>query len=158
MRNAVASIETYYERGMGFLFRLIDECPDELWGKKGGGFFYWQQLYHAFYCVDYFLLPAGSEFPEKPYSSAVAMFRETLDTVPAKDEIREYGAMMKAKADAWIAALDDGALGDRHEGMSERRKTEVTNAGVLTSLCGHNMYHVGCLDSVLRENGLKGVY
>ncbi|NLK19951.1 MAG: DinB family protein [Synergistaceae bacterium] len=158
MRDVVASIESYYERGMGFLFRLIDECPDELWGKKGGGFFFWQQLYHAFYCVNYFLLPAGSELPEKPYGRAAAMLSETIDTVPSKDEIREYGREMKANADAWIAALEDGALGDRHEGMSERRKTELNNASVLTSLCGHNMYHVGCLDSVLRENGLKGVY
>lgn len=158
MRDVVAPIESYYERGMGFLFRLIDECPDELWGKKGGGFFFWQQLYHAFYCVDLFLLPAGSELSEKPYGRAVAMLSETIDTVPSKDEIREYGREMKANADAWIAALEDGALGDRHDGMSERRKMELTNVSVLTSLCGHNMYHVGCLDSVLRENGLKGVY
>ena len=158
MRDAVASIESYYERGMGFLFRLIDECPDELWGKKGGGFFFWQQLYHAFYCVNYFLLPAGSELPEKPYGRAAAMLSETIDKVPSKDEIREYGRELKANADAWIASLKDGALGDRHDGMSERRKTELNNAAVLTSLCGHNMYHVGCLDSVLRENGLKGVY
>ena len=158
MRDVVASMESYYERGMGFLFRLIEECPDELWGKKGGGFFFWQQLYHAFYCVNYFLLPAGSELPEKPYGRAVAMLSETIDTVPSKDEIREYGREMKANADAWIASLEDGALGNRHDGMSERRKTELNNASVLTSLCGHNMYHVGCLDSVLRENGLKGVY
>ncbi|MGI6783343.1 MAG: DinB family protein [Aminivibrio sp.] len=158
MRDVVASIESYYERGMGFLFRLIDECPDELWGKKGGGFFFWQQLYHAFYCVNYFLLPAGSELPEKPYGRAAAMLSETIDKVPSKDEIREYGREMKANADAWIASLEDGTLGNRHDGMSERRKTELNNASVLTSLCGHNMYHVGCLDSVLRENGLKGVY
>ena len=58
MRTAVTSMETYYERGMGFLFKLIDECPEELWGERKGGFFVWQQLYHAFYCVDYFLLPS----------------------------------------------------------------------------------------------------
>jgi len=158
MRTAVTSMETYYERGMGFLFKLIDECPDALWGERKGGFFVWQQLYHAFYCVDYFLLPPDGEMPEKPYGRAVAMFSEEADTPLSKDELRAFGKDMKAKADTWIASLDDAALGQRHEGMSARKKAEMSNAVVFASLCGHTMYHVGCLDSVLRESGLKGVY
>ena len=66
MRNVVNGMKGYYERGMEFLFRLIDECPDDLWTKKGGGFFYWQQVYHAFYIVDFFLLPPDGRCRIRP--------------------------------------------------------------------------------------------
>lgn len=158
MRSAVTAMQGYYERGMEFLFRLVDECPDDLWKKKGGGFFYWQQIYHAFYCIDYFLLPPDGKMPEEPYGGAVAMFNEAPASAPSKETVKQFGTRMKTKADAWIASLDDGALGKRHEGMSVRRKEDVNNAAVFASLCGHTMYHVGCLDSVLRGHGLKGVY
>ncbi len=65
---------------------------------------------------------------------------------------------MKEKADAWIDSLDDGALSCGMRGCLPGRAREMANRAVFVSLCGHNMYHVGCLDSVLRENGLKGVY
>ncbi len=158
MKNVVNGMKGYFDRGMEFLFRLVDECPDDLWTKKGGGFFYWQQVYHAFYCVDYFLLPPDGEMADEPYGRAVAMFSEVPPVPPSKETVREFGAVMKKKADEWIASLDDGALGLRHEGMTARKKAETCNGAVFASLCGHNMYHVGCLDSVLREHGLKGVY
>jgi len=158
MGNTVDGIRQYYERGMTFLFRLVDECPDDLWGKKGGGFFFWQQVYHAFFCIDYFLLPPGEEIPGGAYGRAAAMLSEDCSVIPPKEEIRAFGMRMKEKADAWIDSLNDGSLGMRHEGMSARKGAEMSNGAVFASLCGHNMYHVGCLDSVLRENGLKGVY
>ena len=158
MRTAVIGMKTYFDRGMEFLFRLIDECPDDLWKKKGGGFFYWQQVYHAFYCVDYFLLPPESEMADEPFGRAVAMFSEIPASAPSKETVRKFGVSMKKKADEWIAFLNDEFLGLRHDGMSVRRKAEMNNGAVFVSLCGHTMYHVGCLDSVLREHGLKGVY
>ena len=86
------------------------------------------------------------------------MFSEVPASAPSKETVREFGAVMKKKADEWIASLNDESLGLRHEGMTARKKAETCNGTVFASLCGHNLYHVGCLDSVLREHGLKGVY
>ena len=158
MRKAVSGMQGYYERGMGFLFRLAEVCPQDLWAGKGGGFRFWQQLYHAFWCVDYFLLPPDGSPPEKPFGRGVALFTEEPGRIPSREEILTFGNLMKARADEWIAGLDDMALGEVHAGFTSRKGSEITNAAVFTSLAGHIMYHVGCCDSVLRDNGIKGVY
>ena len=93
-----------------------------------------------------------------PGSIDVAMFRESPKEVLSKDAIREFGKAKKALADAWLDKLTDEALTQNHEGSSARRNMEVTNAMVLSNMIAHNFYHVGCNDTVLRENGHLGVY
>ncbi|MDR1621321.1 MAG: DinB family protein [Synergistaceae bacterium] len=158
MQDVVKELRKNYERGFGFLFQQIEEAPDEAWKAQAGKWYYWQHLYHAFVCIDFFILPAGGSVDLGPGSLDVAMFKESPKEVLSKDAVREFGKAKKAQADAWLDKLADEDLAQKHEGSSSRRNMDVTNGMVLSNMIAHNFYHVGCNDTVLRENGHLGVY
>ena len=158
MNDIVKEMRGSYEKGFDFLFRQIDECTDEVWNAATGNFHYWQHIYHAFACVDFFILPPGGGIDAGPYSFEVVMFREAPENAPSREVIREYGKRKKAAADAWIDGLKDADLPLRHEGFSSRKNADLSNATVLSNLATHNYYHFGCNDSILREHGFPGLY
>ncbi|MDR1978517.1 MAG: DinB family protein [Synergistaceae bacterium] len=158
MKDIVGELRKNYERGFGFLFQQIEEASDEAWKAKAGKWHYWQHVYHAFACVDFFILPVGGNIDLGPGSIDIAMFKESPKEVLSKDVIREFGKAKKASADAWLDGLTDEALAQKHEGSSARRNMDVTNGMVLSNLIAHNFYHVGCNDTILREKGHLGVY
>lgn len=157
MRDTVQALAGSFERGFMLLSKLLEDCPDELWGKRGKGFPYWQHLYHVFDVMDFFVLPRDGAFGPRPCTADESMFRSTPDTPLSKDELRSFGQRMKADADRWIQSVSDADLAKKHEGCSSRMGADMTNATVLALLIGHNMYHIGCLDTIRREAGLKGV-
>ncbi|MDR3265886.1 MAG: DinB family protein [Synergistaceae bacterium] len=158
MKDIVRELRNNYERGFDFLFRQIDEASDAVWQAKAGKWVYWQHIYHAFVCVDRFVLPANAEPDAGPAGLDIAMFKETPKEHLSKDVVRQIGRTAKAHADAWIDGIEDADLPKKHEGLSQRRGTDVSNAVVFASLIGHNFYHVGCNDTTLRESGHLGVY
>ena len=158
VQDIVKEFRKNYERGFGFLFQQIEEAPDGVWKAKAGKWYYWQHLYHAFTCVELFVLPAEGKVDIGPGSIDIAMFRESPKEVLSKDVIREFGKAQKALADAWLYKLADEDLALKHEGSSARRNMEVTNGMVLSNMIAHNFYHVDCNDTVLRENGHLVVY
>ncbi|GHS97472.1 hypothetical protein AGMMS50276_17590 [Synergistales bacterium] len=160
MKGIIEELRKNYERGFGFLFQQIEEASDDLWKARAGQCSYWQHVYHAFVCVDYFTLPVGADLDPGPGTLKVAMFEELPESGNplSKDAVREFGKRKKAQADAWLDGLNDDDLPKKHEGCSARRKTEVTNGMMLSNLIAHNFYHVGCNDTTLRENGRSGVY
>ncbi|MDR2529849.1 MAG: hypothetical protein LBD04_12675 [Synergistaceae bacterium] len=158
MKEIVGELRKNYERGFGFLFQQVEDASDKVWVAKAGKFAYWQHLYHAFVCVDFFILPAGKEMDLGPSTREVAMFAELPGKPLSKEVIHEFGKKKKAEADAWLNALKDEDLPKKHEGASLRRNMEVTVGMTLSNMIAHNFYHVGCNDTTLRENGHPGVY
>ena len=158
MKDIVKDFRANYERGFDFLFKQIEEASPEVWIGNAGRFYYWQHIYHAFACIDLFILPPGQDMETGSYSREVVMFREIPKEIPSKDAIREYGKKKKANADAWVDSLSDEDLPKTHEGMTSRRNEAFSNARALSNLIAHNFYHVGCNDTTLRENGHEGVY
>lgn len=152
MRAVTESLKVTFDRGWGFLNQIIEVAPENVWVKTGGGYPFWQQVYHCFACVDFFIAPAGDNMDD-----AVAMFKTTPAEAMSKGEVKAFGEKMKAKADAWIAGLDDAALAATNEGLSARRGMPMTNAVAFSAMIGHSSYHVGGCDAVLRDNGEKGV-
>ncbi|MDR3231766.1 MAG: DinB family protein [Synergistaceae bacterium] len=158
MKDIIRELRNNYERGFDFLFQQIDEASDAAWQSKAGKCAYWQHIYHAFVCVDRFVLPADAKIDIGPETLEVAMFRETPKAPLSKDVVRQIGKAAKAHADAWIDGLQDEDLAKKNEGLSGRRGTDVSNGTTFASLIGHNFYHVGCNDTTLREGGHLGVY
>ena len=157
MKTITDSLKASFDGGWNYLNELIDVCPDSVWTKKGGGFVFWQQLYHCFYCVSLFILPKGGVIQPGPWGAEVAGFKAEPTVTPTKAELRAYADKKKAEADAWIATLNDANLATEHEGLTARFETPFTNAGVLVLMDKHSFYHVGSCDAVLRDNGEKGV-
>lgn len=157
MRAITDSLKANFDRGWGLLDQIIEVCPEAVWSKKAGGFLFWQQIYHCFGCVDYFIGPKDGTLDAGPLGMDTVMFKACPEATPSKAEVKAYGDQMRAKADTWIAALDDAALAQTHEGFSARRGAPMTNGMVFSIMSGHSMYHVGGCDVILRDNGEKGV-
>ena len=145
-----------------FAFSLVDKflqvCPDEIWAKKFGGWPVWQQLYHPFASVDFFLRP--QEAPPEPslFEEGVAELKKTPDKTPDKALLAELIAKAQARVSLYLATLNDETLTKLNEGPSARMGREMTHAAVIALIVGHTMYHLGACDAALRESGMPGVF
>ena len=157
MKAVTESLKANFDQGWGLLMQEIEVCPETVWGKKGGGFVFWQQIYHCCWAVDLFTLPKDGTPEPAPWGEDVAGFKAEPKKTPSKAELKAYAAKMKARADAWIAALNDAALTQLNEGLSARWGSPMNNAMALALMSGHSSYHVGSCDAILRDNGGKGV-
>ena len=157
MRAITDDLKASFDQGWKLMDQIIDVCPEAVWGKKAGGFVFWQQLYHCFACVDYFLMPKDGAIDAGPQGMEIAMLDKEPTAKVGKEEVRAYAAKMKAKADAWFETMDDESLSLHHEGFSARRGGPVSNAMLIAIMSGHSQYHVGGCDVILRDNGEKGV-
>jgi len=152
-----------FERAHGLMAQFIEVCPDDVWAKKFGGWPVWQHVYHTLGCHQFFTLQEGEAPEQGLYPPEVHSFRSTPDAAPLKKDIQEYGARMKAKADAYLNALQDADLPAVNQGLTARMKAlgvprEFSHSQTLATLSGHILYHLGTCDAVLRERGMKGVF
>ena len=153
---------TAFEHAYGMVTQFIEVCPEDIWTKKFGGWPVWQQVYHAL-CYQFFTLQDGETPEQELYPPDVGSFQSTPDVAPAKKDVLEYAARMKAKADAYINSLRDADLPIINLGLTARVKAfgmshEFSHSQTLAMLSGHTLYHLGSCDAALRERGLKGVY
>jgi len=158
MKDLVNGLKNNCEKGFNFLLKQIDVASDAVWTAKSGKIKYWQHIYHAFACVDFFVTPANEIIDLGPGTIDIVMFEDCPDNPLSKEIIREYGLRKIDGAYAWIDGLEDADLAKRNEGNSIRKKMDINNVMVISGLAGHLLYHVGCNDSILRENGYEGVF
>lgn len=157
--NTLNALKGNFDATHGMLLKFIEICPDTVWSKTSGGFPVWQQVFHAFACYDFFVrddqaAPTALMYAEK--EGDVVAFKER-PAAPTKDEVIQAGEKAKKMVDDFVAKQNDTTLSDKHTGISARLGNEMSNAGMLGFLAAHNLYHLGCCDSALREEGLSGV-
>ena len=157
-RIIVQSLEGSIQHAFGLVNEFLKVCPETVWAKKFGGWPVWQQVYHTFAVIDFFL-PEQDAAPEAPlFASDVVKLKVTPPETPEKNVIQTLVAKAQTRAGAYAASLDDDALVQKNEGLSARFGREVTHAGTLALIGGHTMYHLGSCDAALREQGLPGVF
>lgn len=157
-RVIVQSLEGGIRHAFGLSNEFVKVCPGDLWGKKFAAWPVWQQLFHSFASVDFFLRAAGAAEEPPLFQPGVAELKETPLDVPAKLLVQEFMEKAQKRVLDFAATLDDASLGLKHEGLSSRAGREFTNAGVLALIASHTMYHLGCCDAALRDQGLPGVF
>ena len=148
-----------FERAFGLLESQIDMCPEHLWESKAGGYPYWQHLLHAFACMEFYALPEGSgalTLTSEPFD--VVLLTAAPERAMSKDEVRALAAKVGQAARAFIARQSIDTLNAAHPLMTQRRNKPQTMQHALMALGRHALYHVGCLDTFLREHTGKGVY
>ena len=152
---AVVVVDTLRER-FDFIYELlekdIDGCPDTLWNTKTGGYYYWQQIVHAYGIIDYFI----GTTPQTTYAADEVRLLKDGVTVPSKAEVLSLAKNMRAAAHTFFDGMTDATLLERNEGRSQRAGYEVSHLSAMISLIGHGFYHVGACDALLREHGGKG--
>jgi len=157
-RIITQSLEGNIMRAFTLANEFVNVCPEDVWGMKFGGWPVWQQIFHPFAVLDFFLR-APHEHPEPPlFEPGVAeLKKEPLDP-PAKLLIKEYFEKNQERTRQYIANLDDSALATKHEGLSTRFGRDMTQASALSLIAAHVMYHLGACDAALREQGHPGVF
>ena len=152
------SLEGNVLHAFGLANEFLKVCPDEIWAQKFGGWPVWQQLFHAFTAIDFFLRPADAA-PEAPlFGEGVGDLKEPAQNTPSKAAVQDYIEKAQAKVREYIAGLDDAALAKNNEPVAGRFGREITHAGTVALIASHTMYHLGSCDAALRENGKPGVF
>ena len=132
---------------------MIDQCPEDLWNEKKGGFVFWQQLLHAFTGVNFWMRLQIGLFVE-PFTGRKVHLE--LDQDPeeqlTKGDLLRYKDDVKAMAEAFFEEKDDDSLG---EGALVCDK--ISNLDVIFMQVRHIQYHVGHCNSILRENAREAV-
>ncbi|MDR0881800.1 MAG: DinB family protein [Candidatus Adiutrix sp.] len=144
------------DKSFDLLNQFIETCPDNIWAENNGGWPVWQQVYHALSVVGFFTgfnegLPALAE-PE------VASLKKTAPNTVARDQLKTALTAARATVEKYIASISDDDLTKRNEAVFAAVQWDITHAFTLSTLAGHNLYHLGSCDAALRDHGLKGVF
>jgi len=91
MTHVIDSCREHFFMSFSMLEKMIEQCPEEVWNIKAGGFVFWQQLVHALSSVNFWMRKPGGVFVE-PFAER-KVYPE-LDQDPegfvSRDELREY--------------------------------------------------------------------
>jgi len=147
-----------FERFHNFLLQQIEVCPQEVWQSKNGGYYFWQEQVHAFYCVQLYALPDGQAEDDFGIGRNAALLREEYPKAISKQEVLEIAGKMKAMAYAFMEKITQADLLRPHPVLTRFLGKDRTNVAALIAMVRHYNYHLGCCDSVLRSYGLPGVY
>ena len=157
MDPVIQTFKNDFDRFYDMLIMQIDVCPDNLWTAKEGGYFYWQQVLHAIGVTEMYTVKDGDKFSPK-YGMPVIMLSEEPADYLSKDELRELALDVREKVYDYLNSLKPEQLLTLHPFFTKALKKDTNYLAMLIALVRHLCYHIGCLDSVLRNNGLKGVY
>lgn len=152
------SLEGNVLHAFGLVNEFIKVCPDNIWGEPYGRWPVWQQLYHCFAAIDFFLRPKDAPESAGPVPGPIGDLAEVAEETPARQLIKDFIEKAQARSREYMAGLDDAALAARNEGLSARMGRDVTHAATVALLASHTMYHLGSCDAALRQNGLSGVF
>lgn len=152
------SLQGNIQHAFQLMDAYIETCPDKVWAKKFGTWPVWQQYYHAFTAIAFFLQQPGDPEETPPIAPLVGGLKEIATETPDKKVIKSYAQNMQAKALKYASELDDAALCLKNEGLSARFGRDISHAGTLALIASHTLYHLGSCDAALRENGIPGVF
>lgn len=145
--------KTQFDLSFSMLEKMIDQCPEDLWNEKKGGFVFWQQLLHAFTGMNFWMRQEGGHFVE-PFAGRNV--HPELDQEPeaqlTRGDLLGYKDAVKAIAEAFFEEKDDDWLGERASVYDK-----IRNLDVIFMQVRHIQYHVGHCNSILRENGREAV-
>lgn len=157
-RILVQSIEGGVFHAFSLCNEFLKACPEKVFAAKFGGWPVWQQLFHSFASIDFFLRPDGAPEEAPLFKPGVAELKEGPAEAPAKEVVLEFMEKAQKRVQEYAAGLDDAALALKNEGLSGRIGRDMTHAATLALIGSHTMYHLGSCDAALRENGLPGVF
>lgn len=154
----VAAAQGPFQNAFGLLTKYIDECPEEIWLEKNGGWPVWQQVVHALSALGFLADQPGDTPIAPPCAPDVAQLATQGTTPVSKADVKAYVEKCKARVDAYIASLSDGDLAANNEALTARIGFPVPHVSTLGMLASHTLYHLGSCDAALRDHGRPGVF
>jgi hypothetical protein len=139
-------LKRHFDPSFEMLERLIDGCPDDLWLRI------WQQVYHTLFGIEFWFRLEDGEVKPPDWGKDVS---PELDYQPGdhltRNELRDYAAKMRAKAEAFFQAICDRPFGPC------AIYDKITNADVVMMQVRHFQYHIGDCNSILGSRGVRAV-
>ena len=153
MNSIIKTSKTQFFLSFSMLESLIEQCPEDIWNIKAGGFVFWQQILHTLTGTNFWMRKPGDKFTE-PFSER-KVYPE-LDNEPignvTREEMLEYKVQVKILCTQFFENKDDvWILGNSHI------FDKISNMDIVIGQIRHIQYHVGHCNSILRERGLKAV-
>ena len=153
MNRIAVTCKTHFFLSFSMLEKLIEQCPEDIWDIKAGGFVFWQQILHTLTGANFWMRQPGSDFKE-PFAER-AVYPE-LDQEPAgrvsREEMILYKDTVKSLCEKLFEGRDDAWLTEP-SGIYDR----ISNLDVILGQIRHIQYHVGHCNSILRDRGRKAV-
>jgi hypothetical protein len=141
---------------MGKIKKLIQECPDNLWNEKSGGWPVWQHVAHSISASDFFTPGPPTAFDPPLTKDLIQLNVQGTEAVPKK-VILDYYNKVETKVGDYLNGLNDIDLTKPNENTAKiGLNWDISRTIVL--LAAHPLYHLGYGDAVLRNNGLKGIF
>ena len=150
MNDTLQMFHTSISKTLTMLMSDIDNCPMELWEKKVGGDFYWQQIYHAFASLHLFLKDDSSQ--ELPLSENAADLKGNFTGgTPTKQLVKQVGQMVMRHTERYFESIHPDMLATKLNFFDN----VVPLSDILMMCCTHLSYHLGLCDGALRDAGAK---
>lgn len=147
-----------FDRFHDLLVKQMPLFPTELWTRKSGGYPVWQQYFHTMFCIELYAMPASGAPLRHPFDREVALLVKIPETSMSVEEMLELSETMKALAHSYMDGLSADDLAKPHLKLSQLLGGVKTHQNALIGLVRHHCYHLGCCDSILRDNGIPGAY
>jgi hypothetical protein len=145
--------KTHFDLSFNMLEKMINQCPNDLWNEKKGGFVFWQQLLHAFTGINFWLRENNAKFIE-PFCDK-KVYPE-LDNNPevnlSKEDLVDYKDRIKEICEGFFEDKDDNWLNSNSIVYDK-----IKNLDIIFMQVRHIQYHVGHCNSILRENNREAV-
>jgi hypothetical protein len=155
----IKSLKDQFFLSFSMLEKIIENCPNELWNSKKSGFVFWQQLYHTFYYVRYWLRDENCEVndPYKELNLNPELEKEP-ENILTKDNMISFNIETKEIVEKWFEGKNDDwlkLLFFKNPPYIQLEK--LKNNDVIVDQIRHLMYHVGHCEAIFRENKIKTV-
>lgn len=153
MNSIIKTSKTQFFLSFSMLENLIEECPDEVWNIKAGGFVFWQQILHTLTGANFWMRQPESIFTE-PFSERKVypeLENEPIGNI-TREEMLEYKEQVKNLCIKFFEKNDDVWLLEKSHIYDK-----ISNMDVVIGQIRHIQYHIGHCNSILRERGLKAV-
>lgn len=149
VRNALKS---QYHGALKSLKEAISACPQELWVRESAFGSFWATVYHTLYFTHCYLGQTNKSMVRwHKHRRAVAELRVEGETPYTIEEMLEYWEIVDSKVAPIVDGLD---LATPASGFSWYKIPKLDHQ-ILN--IRHTMNHVGQLDSLLREHGVKPI-
>lgn len=151
MDGMINTCRTQFFLSFAMLEKLVEQCPEDIWDLKAGGFVFWQQLLHALAGASSWMRQSGTGFSE-PFAGR-KVYPE-LDHEPegrvTREEMQDLKDAVKVISESFFEGKEDRWLA-QPSGIYDK----ISNLDVVFMQIRHIQYHVGHCDSILRERGFK---
>jgi len=145
--------KNHFYNSLTMLEKTIDQCPDNMWYKKHGGFPIWQQILHAAESIYYWMRINDEEYilPFEGKKVYYELNQQPVDIL-TKKEIEDFFNIIKFRCNDFFTSL-------RSIDILNKSKIEksLTFLDIILLQIRHIQYHVGHINSILRENDLEPV-